>query len=187
MPKPVILRSVSFIWGLAEATFFFLVPDIWLSRIAVLGSLREAFINSFFAMLGALVGGCILYALAEMAFPVVEGFLLSIPAISAAMVSQASADMAGNSFVQVLSMGAISGVPYKIYATLAGHFSVPLIVFLLATVFARLWRFMLVVLLYHVIAARLRRFAAVVTIHAVYVFSWLIFYAGYFAVFAAGT
>ncbi len=185
LPRPAILRSVSFFWGVAEATFFFFVPDVWLSRIAVLGSLREAWLNSLFAALGAALGGCILYVAAQSVFPAVEHFLISIPAISDGMVAQAGVNIAQGSFVQALFAGALTGVPYKIYASWAGHLSVPLYIFLAATFYARLFRFMTIVLLYRVVAAGLRRFASAGTVHAVYILSWLAFYAVYFAVFSA--
>jgi membrane protein YqaA with SNARE-associated domain len=184
LPRPAVLRSVSFFWGVAEATFFFFVPDIWLSRIAVLGSLREAWLNSFLAALGAILGGCILYVAAQMAFPAVTHFLVSIPAISDGMVAAAGVHIAQGSFVQSLFAGALTGVPYKIYASWAGHLSVPLYLFLAATFCARLFRFMTIILLYRLVAAGLHRFVRVGTVHAAYVFSWLAFYAVYFTVFS---
>src|SRR3546814_21158393 len=53
-------HAVSLLWGFAEATVFFVVPDVWISRRA-LSSWRAALRGSGFALAGALVGGVLLY------------------------------------------------------------------------------------------------------------------------------
>src|SRR3546814_12347528 len=53
-------HAVSLLWGFAEATVFFVVPDVWISRRA-LSSWRAALRGCGFALAGALVGGVLLY------------------------------------------------------------------------------------------------------------------------------
>jgi hypothetical protein len=47
-------------WGLAEATLFFLVPDILITWVA-LTSLRRALLSSLWVLAGALAGGCLMH------------------------------------------------------------------------------------------------------------------------------
>jgi len=47
----------AFLWGLAEATCFFIVPDVLLSFIA-LRRLRTALLCCGLALAGALLAGC---------------------------------------------------------------------------------------------------------------------------------
>src|SRR3546814_3695958 len=49
-------HAVSLLWGFAEATVFFVVPDVWISRRA-LSSWRAALRGCGFALAGALGGG----------------------------------------------------------------------------------------------------------------------------------
>src|SRR3546814_4475619 len=49
-------HAISLLWGFAEATVFFVVPDVWISRRA-LSSWRAALRSCGFALAGALVGG----------------------------------------------------------------------------------------------------------------------------------
>src|SRR3546814_8042489 len=52
-------HAISLLWGFAEATVFFVVPDVWISRRA-LSSWRAALRRCGFALAGALVGGVLL-------------------------------------------------------------------------------------------------------------------------------
>src|SRR3546814_16266356 len=53
-------HAVSLLWGFAEATVFFVVPDVWISRRA-LSSWRAALRGCGFALAGALVGCVLLF------------------------------------------------------------------------------------------------------------------------------
>src|SRR5690606_1189122 len=53
-------QGVSLLWGFAEATVFFVVPDVWISRLA-LSSWPAALRACGFALVGALAGGALLY------------------------------------------------------------------------------------------------------------------------------
>ena len=50
------------IWGFAEATLFFIVPDVWLTLIAVRRGLVPALAACGWALAGALAGGLAMYA-----------------------------------------------------------------------------------------------------------------------------
>ena len=54
--------AAAFAWGFAEATLFFVVPDVWLTLIAVRRGLRPALVACGWALAGALAGGLAMYA-----------------------------------------------------------------------------------------------------------------------------
>src|SRR5437868_1692315 len=54
-------RWAALAWGYAEATLFFLVPDVLLSWVA-LRDPRAAGVACFWALAGALLGGATMYA-----------------------------------------------------------------------------------------------------------------------------
>jgi len=55
------IALISFIWGFAEATFFFFIPDIYLTRVA-LSQPKKAYLACCYATLGAIVD-CLLACL----------------------------------------------------------------------------------------------------------------------------
>lgn len=175
-------QSVAALWGFAEATFFFLVPDIYLTRQAIRG-LVPALRATLAALAGAAVGGLVMYVLAQAGFAAMCRFLDFIPAISPAMVAAAGKDVAAMGFLKAAVTGALTGVPYKIYAVWAGHLNVPVLWFVTASLLARAARFVSVVFLSwglaHILSRRLSR-SQLYIVHAVL---WVIFYIGYFVVF----
>ena len=78
---------LAFAWGLAEATFFFIVPDVLLTLIAC-RVLKPALKATTFALMGALVGGALMYAIGRRDPVNARAFLDQIPAISPALISR---------------------------------------------------------------------------------------------------
>lgn len=149
-------RAISFIWGFAEATFFFIVPDVWLSRIAVINP-KEAYINIAIATLGALIGGAVMYGAGVYAFDMVRDLLPLVPAVSGDMVETVGADVQAHSLLYAMSQGMFAGVPYKIYASWAGYLSSPVLVFITATMIARIARFLSVTAFAHFVSKALKK------------------------------
>lgn len=172
-------RTISFVWGVAEATFFFLVPDIWLSRIALTDK-KEALINIGFATLGALLGGSILYFLALEYFENIQNFLGFIPGISSAMIEQTGNQVQEQGLGEALLTGIASGIPYKIYAAWSGHLGLSLGVFLLASAFIRALRFTLVTGMAYVASLPLKRRLNTAWLHSLHAICWITFYIFYF-------
>lgn len=177
------VKRIAFVWGLAEATFFFLVPDIFLTRQAIRG-LMPALRAALAALGGAVLGGLVMYVLAQADFAALRRFLDFIPAISDAMIAAAGKDIAAHGFLKAAIMGAISGVPYKIYAGWAGHVNVPLLWFAAASLMARAARFVSVVFLAWGLAQFLSRGLSRSQLYIVHAVLWVIFYIGYFVVFS---
>jgi membrane protein YqaA with SNARE-associated domain len=134
----------AFLWGLAEATLFFLVPDILLGFLALF-NWRRALLATSLTVAGALVGGAIMFGLGANDPQAMDRVLTSIPLIDQEMVDSVD-DATGSTGVSALTRGPLQGIPYKIYAVQAGRHGLPIYLFLLVTIVARLMRFLPVVL-----------------------------------------
>ena len=175
-------RAISFVWGFAEGTFFFLVPDIWLSRI-VLKDKKEAYINIVFTVLGALLGGTALYILAMAHFDHMKLGLTYVPAVNGDMVEQVGVQIQGSGLWAALLAGIASGVPYKIYASWAGHLELSFAAFLGASICIRALRFTLVTGAAQLAAFLLRNVVSTPKLYLIHAASWIIFYVFYFTKF----
>jgi membrane protein YqaA with SNARE-associated domain len=170
--------AFAFLWGLAEATLFFIVPDVLLSLLA-LQDRRRAWIACGYAVAGAVLGGTLMYAWAAHDDAQVRSLLVSIPAITPDLLDQVRLQLDAQGYASLFA-GACSGVPYKLYASEAGAAALPLAGLLAITIPARALRFVLVVAVVNGIARRglggwshARRVALLLA-------GWGVFYAGYF-------
>lgn len=131
-------------WGFAEGTFFFLVPDIWLSWVA-LKNPRRSLRASVSTLAGALAGGAVVYAWGRRVdAETSRRLLLRIPAVTPKMIDLVESEMERGQHSMVL--GPLRGIPYKIYARTTGEKNLSLSEFLAWSVPARLPRFVLVAL-----------------------------------------
>ncbi len=169
---------LSFFWGFAEATVFFIVPDMLISLVAIFS--RALFLRTAVAALaGALIGGAAVYLAAIHAPALVAAIMRSVPFISDLMIARVRneyADM-GN---RALFYGPISGTPYKLYAFAAPPYA-SLAIFLAVSIPARLLRFLTVGGFATLMAYLLRRYLKcsdriLVGIHAA---AWAVFYVAY--------
>lgn len=167
---------LAFVWGLAEAVFFFIVPDVLSSRL-VLCDARRGFLACLVSLAGALIGGAFLFFLGGDSGPVLHA-MDYLPGISSAMIEQARLGLEQDG-LQALFSGAFSGIPYKLYAVQAAATGVGLGAFLLFSAAARLMRFGLVTAIAWAAGAALRSVPvpAKLRIHAI---AWVLFYCLYF-------
>ncbi len=168
------LHLAAFLWGLAEATLFFIVPDILLSA-AALSRLRAALVACAWTTTGALVGGAVMYAWGATAPTEAWAVLDRVPAIGLTMQENVRKTMAEHSLA-VLFLGPLTGTPYKLYAVAAGQQGLAPAAFLLVSLPARALRFVLVSLLAYVASRRLSEPWRLPVLAA----CWLAFYFGYF-------
>ena len=84
------LDILAFLWGCAEATLFFIVPDVLLTLIAIVRPER-VWRACFAAALGALVGSVILFAWAHFSPKPTMDALLALPAIDEPLMARANA------------------------------------------------------------------------------------------------
>lgn len=135
--------AVAGIWGFAEATLFFLVPDIWIGLLAMF-SWRAGPRAVAWAVAGALAGGALMYGVGAVLPPEQSARLLEmVPAVSPAMIERVEEEMQAQGPAAML-LGPLQGTPYKIYARTAGVQGESLLVMLLWSVPARAARFLLI-------------------------------------------
>jgi membrane protein YqaA with SNARE-associated domain len=166
-------RIVALVWGLFEATWFFIVPDVWLTVISR-KRLRPGVIASLYALAGALVGGAIIYTIRPG-----DAFLDWVPGISSAMIEEARADMSAHPNRAVF-IGPLFGVPYKIFSANASAAGTSLPLFLLVSIPARLLRFLVVTIVCHAILQPLNRWLGERGAFSVLIIGWIAFYVFYF-------
>lgn len=104
----------AFIWGVAEATLFFIVPDVIVGALAILRP-RRAIAAAGAAIAGSLVGGVILYLVATWVGSDLRDVIEAVPGIPPEMVTQAQSDLTSHGGA-ALVLAPLSGIPYKIYA-----------------------------------------------------------------------
>jgi membrane protein YqaA with SNARE-associated domain len=135
--------AISFVWGLAEATVFFIIPDVFLTLVAC-RSLRRALEGTLFALAGALVGGTVMFSFGLDAPERARALLDAVPAIQPGLIADVRAQLESQGLLG-MALGPARGTPYKIYAVEWGACGGRLLPFLLVSVPARWVRFALTV------------------------------------------
>jgi membrane protein YqaA with SNARE-associated domain len=135
------------LWGYAEATRFWLIPDILLAWI---GLIRPQSIGPSVvaATIGATLGGASMHQNADKELR----RLTRIPGINDAMLVDASKRFASQRWSAVVR-APFDGIPYKVYATESGVVGTPLAELIAWTPVARAWRFLLTALVAGLIGA----------------------------------
>jgi membrane protein YqaA with SNARE-associated domain len=146
---------LAFVWGLAEGTFFFVVPDVAISLAAMLRPAR-AWRHVLAATLGGLVGGALMFHWAMLDGEAARAAVARVPFVRAEMTGKVDAGYARHGLGAVY-LGPLGGIPYKIYAVEAPKF-VGRGAFLASTVPARGYRFLAVWLFFGFAGSTLRRY-----------------------------
>jgi membrane protein YqaA with SNARE-associated domain len=171
------IQVIAFAWGFAEATVFFIVPDVLLTFIAC-RALQPAMKATGAALAGALLGGAVVYGF------VAREMILHVPGIHDDLVISVQAELRAHGLAALL-IGPLRGIPYKIYAMEWAARSGSLAPLLLVSIPARWLRFALSVLIARVMANVLARWTgrrARLEFGLVALF-WGTFYTFYFAHF----
>jgi membrane protein YqaA with SNARE-associated domain len=130
-----------FLWGFAEATVFFVVPDVLLSLVALF-DLRTTWRHVLLATAGAFAGGAFLFHLSALQPGRSHAVVARVPFVREDMFAKVDQGLRNRGLFAVF-LGSVSGIPYKLYAVEApGFFKAR--DFLLATPPARAVRFVLV-------------------------------------------
>lgn len=174
------LRLLAAAWGFAEATLFFVVPDVLLSFLVLARGWREGVWVALWALAGALLGGLLLYAWGSRDPETLIRLLDGLPAISPGMLAEVRANLEKGGAWSLILAG-VTGVPYKTYAASAAGASMPLGSFLLASAVARAGRFGLAVLLTALLSHLLARFVGTRGQLRILAGFWLVFYAAYWS------
>ena len=169
---------IAMVWGMAEASVFFIVPDVWLSYLA-LGHTRHALIAAACAVAGALIGGLGMYVYARNNTIDAIDFLDTIPGISGPLITHAGQLFEQDELFGMLR-GTFTGIPYKIFCADAGAAGVSIAYFLLASAAARFIRFAATIGVTALLARTLfRKQSAAAKTYIIGAF-WVIFYIAYF-------
>lgn len=176
--RPTATETAGGLWGFAEATLFFIVPDVLLTAVA-LTSLRRALQVAAWALAGALVGGALMWTLGRTDPTTGNAWLAQLPAISHAMIADVGRQLA-SSGLPALFAGPVTGTPYKIYALQAGQLGIGLVEFLLVSIPARMLRFVAVTLAVGGVSKLLARWMGLRWRQALLGACWVLFYTWYF-------
>ncbi len=144
---------LAFLWGLAEGTLFFVVPDVLITLAAMLRP-RRALLHVGAATAGAVLAGALMYAWAGASPDSAKAAVDAVPFVDSNVLVVASIGFYYDG-PRALLWGPLRGIPYKVYAVTAPpYMSLP--AFLLLTIPARLWRFLLTGLAFGVLGQILR-------------------------------
>jgi membrane protein YqaA with SNARE-associated domain len=139
----LVLLPLSLLWGFAEATLFFILPDVLLSLIAVRET-KLAIRASLFAAAGAVAGGALMWSFGAADPAAARRLLDLVPAISETMIAGVERQ-SWEEGLQAVVLGPVRQTPYKIYAAAWGWTGGAILPFLLVSFPARLSRFLLFV------------------------------------------
>jgi membrane protein YqaA with SNARE-associated domain len=129
------------LWGFAEATLFFIVPDVWLTFVVLLDGAQAVSVCGA-TLLGALAGGAVMRRWGRLNPRTARGAILAVPGVGPRMVECVDDEVRRRGLRAMIS-GPLRGVPYKIYAVVSGERRHALVPFLLVSVPARAPRLIL--------------------------------------------
>ena len=167
------------VWAFAEAILFFIVADVPIMAIGIRLGLRRAIAAAGIAALAAALGGLAMLEWVAQAPAASRAALESLPGITPALADRAIADWSRGGTMAMLA-GAFSGVPYKLYAYAAGVEGAGAAGFFLASLGARLPRFLLAALVAGIAGPHLRRHLSPQVLWPLFIGCWAVFYAAYF-------
>lgn len=142
------------LWGFAEATVFFILPDVLLSFVALF-ELRKTWRHILAAIAGAVLGGAVLFQWSVAEPGRAREAVSRVPFLTEEMFKKADNGFRQHGLFAVF-LGSVTGIPYKIFAVEAPRFFREAD-FLLATPPARVVRFVLVWLGFGLAAKWLRK------------------------------
>lgn len=145
---------VALLWGLAESTYFFIVPDVFLSYLAIL-DWRRTWKHLLASVAGALLGGAFLFHWSTVSPNESHRAIARVPFVRQSMFTKVDDGFRAHGMWSIL-LGSVSGIPYKLYAVEAPKFCRQ-VDFLIVTPPTRLVRFFLVWAIFAAAGSRLRR------------------------------
>lgn len=173
------------LWAFAEAILFFIVADVPISYVALRYGLKSAAVAALLAAVMAAVGGVALVLWARSDPTHVAELIVALPAIDGSMLVNAHIDLTNNGYPGMFA-GSFSGIPYKLYAYAALDMAAGgLPGFFLASIAARVPRFLVVAVVVSGIGKLLARRTGMRLRLAVLALVWTAFYGWYFATMPA--
>lgn len=165
-------------WGFAEATMFFIVPDVFLTHVAIRMGFRRSLRAALLATVGAIIGGLILFQWAtvnpEGAFKAMD----AVPAIDAEMINTVRADIASNGNGALVT-GPLRGQPYKLFAAASGELGLSGFGLAMLTIPGRMVRFLLAIGIASYLRWVFSRWLSERVMLGFWAGIWLLIYVGY--------
>jgi membrane protein YqaA with SNARE-associated domain len=174
------LMSLTLLWGLAEASVFFVIPDVVICFITLRYGFRQGLWAVAAAIVGAMLGGVIAYVWGQTDIVGARAYFDSLPAISAPTIARAGREILADQPLFLLMKGAFTSVPYKLYASEAGAAGMSLQQLMLMTPVVRLPRFFIAA----VVTAMVAKVVPTSWLkHKYWVLAgfWIMFYAAYWS------
>lgn len=172
------LNALGFVWGFAESTLFFIVPDVLISYVA-LSSFKKALKVIFWVTAGALLGGIIMFIWGYYNEPNAIAVVKNVPLVSDAMVQTTEQQLSEHGAMAIL-LGPIKMTPFKIYAVFASHRDVSLIAFVIVAIIARISRFIIVALIASGLMKLFSKWVSYKQARIILVVVWVTIYVQYF-------
>jgi membrane protein YqaA with SNARE-associated domain len=184
--------ALAFVWGFAEGTLFFILPDVPLS-LAAMHRPRRALFHVAAIVAGAVLAGAVMFSWSSQGSsargwsaqgwsartPTARQVVARVPFVTPAMFERAESDYRQFG-IWAASWGPVRGIPYKVYAVEAPEHS-SLWPFLLVTIPARLWRLLVVWLGFAGTGMLLRKLSRASLAPALHALFWIVVYAIYWA------
>ena len=171
---------LGFLWGFAEGTLFFIIPDVLLSWASLTGA-KCGFKILGAILAGSLVAGLCMYSWAASQPEQSRSVVASVPFVRAKMFDKVQEDYRDQGISGMLK-GPGSGIPYKVYAVLAPPVTNPA-VFALVSIPARLERLALSWLVFTLLGwffqRWIRNHSRIVTM--LFLAFWIFTYASYWS------
>ncbi|MGD0098577.1 MAG: hypothetical protein ABSB60_19020 [Terracidiphilus sp.] len=175
--------ALAFLWGFAEGTLFFVVPDVVISLAALLAP-RRVWQHILAAIAGSAIAGVVLFSWSSSNPQAAHRAVARVPFVTSRMFSHVEMGYQKQGLGALL-LGPLSGTPYKIYAVAAPRY-LSKATFLWGTIPARGERFLLVWAVAGLLGNLLRKFnkglaSQLAVWHSSF---WLILYAFYWGAIA---
>lgn len=165
-------------WGFGEAVLFFVIPDVFLTLVAVRLGLRRSWRLAVLATAGAVIGGLVVYAWASLHPASVTSAMQLLPGIERSMIDSVNADVAAHGSAALLA-GPWQGRPYKLFAAASGELGLSAIGLALLTIPGRLGRFAISIALASYLRWFFSRWIPQEVMLATWAAFWVVVYAGY--------
>jgi membrane protein YqaA with SNARE-associated domain len=166
-------------WAVAEATFFFIVPDVLITVAVLRFGLRAGIRLAIVAAVAAAVGGLAMWSWGHGNAEAARKAVLMVPAVGPDLLARAHREIAQNWFIHLV-LGAVTGVPYKLYAVEAGARGLTPFLFVPASIAARLTRFLVAAGLTALMGEALTRLNKPEWRYRVLAVAWCLVYGTYF-------
>jgi hypothetical protein len=164
-----------FLWGFAEGTLFFILPDVPLS-LAALYWPRRALLHLAAIVSGAVLAGAVMFSWSAHSTNA-RLAVAQVPLVRAAMFERADSDYRQFG-VWAVALGPERGIPYKIYA-IEAPLHTSLTAFLLVTIPARTWRLLAIWMGFALAGLLLRKSRRTAWAPALHAFFWVAVYLVY--------